>query len=235
MEYDEDGNIITKTQLEITNELYQNPVINYLIVPEDQEVPAGLDKEMIIIKQPKENTYTSSNAVIKTMDRLGLTDKIKAVGLDASRIGSDKVIKALEEETILPAGGIKDMDYRTIVTSGTDLTLLPATVLPAPVPLTDEETDTALTEEEIQALQTAADEQVTLLRTLQSRFTALGIPVMIDRSHDEKHAISKLEWLKVYGAVFGCYDEAEALFNKIVKARKLKPIEKDAEEGKENN
>ncbi|MBQ4045333.1 MAG: hypothetical protein II627_02700, partial [Lachnospiraceae bacterium] len=95
VEYDEDGNIITKTQLEITNELYQNPVINYLIVPEDQEVPAGLDKEMIIIKQPKENTYTSSNAVIKTMDRLGLTDRIKAVGLDASRIGSDKVIKAL--------------------------------------------------------------------------------------------------------------------------------------------
>lgn len=230
VEYDEDGNVITKTQMEITNELYQNPVINYLIVPEDVEVPAGLDKEMIIIKQPKENTFTSSNAVIKTMERLGLTDRIKTIGIDASRISSEDVVKAIEEEKILSAGTIDDMDYRTIVSSGTDLTLLPATVLPAAIPEMDEKTGKALTEEEIQTLQAGADEQVELLRTLQSRFTALGIPVMIDRSHDEEYAISKLEWLKVYGAIFGCYDEAEALFDKIVKARHLKPVEKDKEE-----
>ena len=41
--YDEDGKPIAKLQSEITQALYQNSTVHYLLVPEGIEVPAGLD------------------------------------------------------------------------------------------------------------------------------------------------------------------------------------------------
>ena len=41
-------------------ELYQNQIVKYLLVPEDVEIPVGLDKEMIVINLPAESVYTDS-------------------------------------------------------------------------------------------------------------------------------------------------------------------------------
>ena len=38
-------------------QLYMGNVIKYLIVPEDADVPAGLDKDVILIRKPVEKTY----------------------------------------------------------------------------------------------------------------------------------------------------------------------------------
>ncbi len=42
----------------------------------------------------------------------------------------------------------------------------------------------------------------------------LGIPVFIDRSSYETHPLGRTEWVKVYGALLGREEEAEAFFRK---------------------
>ena len=54
----------------------------YLIVPEDADVPAGLDKDVILIRKPVEKTYVDSANAAEAMDKLGLTDKISMIGSD---------------------------------------------------------------------------------------------------------------------------------------------------------
>ena len=41
-----------KDLTEKTKELYEGNVVKYLIVPKDVEIPAGLDKDMIVIQLP---------------------------------------------------------------------------------------------------------------------------------------------------------------------------------------
>lgn len=42
---------------ELAAELYKGNVVKYLLVPEDVEVPVGLDQDMIIVKMPADKTY----------------------------------------------------------------------------------------------------------------------------------------------------------------------------------
>ena len=48
--------------------LYLNKVIKYLIVPENVEIPAGLDKEVIVVRQPADHVYAGSNKTISLME-----------------------------------------------------------------------------------------------------------------------------------------------------------------------
>ena len=52
----------------------------------------------------------------------------------------------------------------------------------------------------------------TQLETLEKRFATLNIPVILDRSADEKTLQAKAEWAKVYAALYGADEQAEAAF-----------------------
>ncbi len=54
------------------------------------------------------------------------------------------------------------------------------------------------------------------------RLATLTIPMLVDRSADEKTDLAKAEWLKVYGVIFGCEDQANELFQQMVKAEENK-------------
>ena len=54
------------------------------------------------------------------------------------------------------------------------------------------------------------------LETAHTFYALLGIPMIVDRSEDEKDDLAKAEWIKVYGVIFGCEDQANALYNKAV-------------------
>ena len=47
--------------------LYKAKIVRYLIVPEDAEIPAGLDKEMIVIQKPKKSAYVGSEEVLEIL------------------------------------------------------------------------------------------------------------------------------------------------------------------------
>ena len=93
------------TATDTTEELYSGNVVKYLIVPENQEVPAGLDKDTIIVKQPLEKVYSASEAGKDILEQLKLQDFI-----------------ALE-------GDYTDMEFRDIIQKECDLVILPADVL----------------------------------------------------------------------------------------------------------
>ena len=63
------------------------------------------------------------------------------------------------------------------------------------------------------------------LEKLESRFTTLDVPVIVDRSAQEKDELAQAEWIKVYGVIYGCEDEANKVFDELVKKADKKESE----------
>ncbi len=161
VEYDEEGKPVAKSQSEITQALYQNHTVSYLLVPEDAEVPAGLDKEMILVSIPADKTWSASKTAARFMQALDCENMLNT---DAS-------------ESENPAAP----DFKSIVQNENNLAILPL-------------------------------QPQTQLETLEKRFATLNIPVILDRSADEKTLQAKAEWAKVYAALYGADEQAEAAF-----------------------
>lgn len=53
---------------------------------------------------------------------------------------------------------------------------------------------------------------------ISEKLTSYGIPVLIERSSYEQDPLGRMEWIKVYGAILGREDEAEALFDAEVQS-----------------
>lgn len=65
------------------------------------------------------------------------------------------------------------------------------------------------------------------------KLTSLGIPVVVDASSYESDPLGRLEWIKVYGALLGCYDEAKDFFdNKAASVEYLYTQEENREDKK---
>ena len=209
IEYDEDGKPIAKAQNEVTEELYNNNVVNYLIVPEKAEIPAGLEKDCVIISQPVKASYISADPILTDIIRLGHLDQVAGISMEVAEVKDKKLKKAIEKDEIQALGDREKPDYASIVKMKADFAVLPDTVLPAKI--TKKSTDDEKKESE---------EASAKLNIMQSRFAALGVPTIIDRSEDEKTNYATAEWIKVYGAVYGEEQKAEALFEEYTKKNK---------------
>ena len=53
---------------------------------------------------------------------------------------------------------------------------------------------------------------------VKEQLQMLGVPVLVERSSYEEDPLGRMEWIKVYGALLGDLDQAEALFDKEAKA-----------------
>lgn len=164
---DDDSDNVTEAAAatDTTEKLYSGNVVKYLIVPENQEVPAGLDKDTIIVKQPVEKVYSASEAGKDLLEQLELQNLI-----------------ALE-------GDYKEMEFRDIIRNACDFVILPAEILKD------------------------KDGEKILQETAQ-RLSLLDIPMIVDRSCDEKDARAKEEWVKAYGVLFDCSELAAELNSK---------------------
>lgn len=49
---------------------------------------------------------------------------------------------------------------------------------------------------------------------VKEKLEELGIPVLVERSSYEKHPLGRLEWIKLYGLIFGKEEEANLFFEK---------------------
>lgn len=242
--YNDEGEAVVQTQEEIIADLYKANVVKYLIVPEDSDVelPVGIEKEMIVIHLPVKHAYVDSEESLNTMDDLKLLKKIAAVGYDQDETDIEAVNKALEKEDMVYAGSADDLKFREIVKNKIDLAIVSSEILPGSetekavkegkdgkttkTDSTDKKTvDTTKKKDSKTANDVTGDsetEATSVLDDLADNFATLGIPLIIDRSADEKSELAKAEWLKVYGAVFGCSKKTDQLYNKAVKAVKSK-------------
>lgn len=242
--YNDEGEAVVQTQEEIIADLYKANVVKYLIVPEDSDVelPVGIEKEMIVIHLPVKHAYVDSEESLNTMDDLKLLKKIAAVGYDQDETDIEAVNKALEKEDMVYAGSADDLKFREIVKKKIDLAIVSSEILPGSetekavkegkdgkttkTDSTDKKTvDTTKKKDSKTVNDVTGDsetEATSVLDDLADNFATLGIPLIIDRSADEKSELAKAEWLKVYGAVFGCSKKTDQLYNKAVKAVKSK-------------
>ena len=248
--YNDEGEAVVQTQEEITADLYKAKVVKYLIVPEDSdaELPVGIEKEMIVVKLPIKHAYVDSEESVNTLETLKLLKKVKAVGFDKDETDIDAVNKGLEEDKMVYAGAADDLKFRELVKNKIDFAIVSSEVLPGSKTAEDakekgsdtdgkknsnsknqkkadvKDADDKSTDTDSKKTTDSSDEneEEAVLDQLADNFATLGIPMLIDRSADEESDLGKAEWLKVYGAFFGCSDKTDKLYDKAVKAAKSK-------------
>ncbi len=167
--------------------LYLNKVVKYLIVPENAEIPAGLDKEVIVVRQPTDHVYAGSNKTISLMEELGQLDKVTAVGVKKNKCKNETIKEKMAEKEVIYAGTSGKLNYKKLVKNKCNLALLSSSVLP-----------------EKRSSKKAAKKKMTAYRKMTEKMTLLQIPVIVDRAKDEKGKDAQKEWEKVYQVILGC-------------------------------
>lgn len=167
--------------------LYLNKVVKYLIVPENAEIPAGLDKEVIVVRQPADHVYAGSNKTISLMEELGQLDKVTTVGVKKNKCKNETIKEKMAEKEVDYAGTSGKLNYKKLVKSKCNLALLSSSVLP-----------------EKRSSKKAAKKKMTAYRKMTEKMTLLQIPVIVDRAKDEKGKDAQKEWEKVYQVILEC-------------------------------
>lgn len=214
------------SEQDLAAELYKGNVVKYLIVPEDVEVPVGLEQDMIIVKKPTDHTYAESDEILNMMKDLDLLDNVAAVGMKSkdctvSEIADKMKVKDGEKNAEVAHAGTADkLKLKNLVKSEVNLALFTGDILPG---AKSEETeveakdtdkkDSKDTEETL-----TLEEQTEQFEELTEKLATLGIPVLVDRSSEEKTELGKQEWIKVYGVLYGCEELTNEKFDAAVAA-----------------
>ena len=187
---DEADNDTIATTADAQAELYKGNVIKYLLVPENVEIPAGLEKEVIVINLPVESVYSGSDEIREIFKELKIEDLI------TSQVEEDK-----DNKDIVAAGDYKDLDLKALIKSKCDLVILPEDSIEAE----DVKDEKAQKEAKENFEQLAED------------LANLDVPVLVDRADYEETDNAKAEWIKIFGILFNCEKEANALFETMTK------------------
>ena len=190
-----------QSEQEDKSELYLNNIVKYLIVPEGVEIPVGLDKETIVIQQPTDKTYVASDVILDKLEQLGALKQVKAVASEEKDCTNEIIKNALKDKSVDSIGKYDEPDYKKLIKDECNLTVMDTEILPKE----DSETQETL------------EDQLNTMKEILSKYDTLNIPVFIDRSIDEEDELAQAEWLKVYGAIFGCEDKAEAIYAELTK------------------
>lgn len=215
------------SEQDLAAELYKGNVVKYLIVPEDVEVPVGLEQDMIIVKKPVDHTYAESDEILNTMKDLDLLDNVAAVGMKSkdctvSEIADKMKAKDGEKNAEVAYAGTADkLKLKNLVKSEVNLALFTGDILPRE----DSEENVAKDIDKI-ADKDSKDTKETLtveekteqFEELTEKLAMLGIPVFVDRSSEEKTELGKQEWTKVYGVLYGYEELTNEKFDAAVAA-----------------
>ena len=202
--------------------LYKQEVIRYLLVPEDKadQIPAGIDKSIIVIQLPMDKTYVASDVALEMIDKIGADKNVSAVSATADDCKIAAIKEFLGKGDIISAGTYDKADLKELVKNKCKLAIVPSDILTAKA----EDTGDDSTEDTADAEQTddaqSDENQIAAkypeMTAFAEKLAILKIPMILDRSKDEKDVLAKYEWSKVYGALFGCEKEASKLYEAAV-------------------
>ena len=189
--------------------LYKKDVLRYLLVPANAELPAGLEKEYLILTVPPKSLYLMDEEAEGTLEALNALELIKVLGVQTTE---NEVLKAgLADGSVLFGGSWDAPDYKMLVRAKTDLALASGKLLP----LSDEVLAERKQEKGADREELTAVEYRNRLYELADRFAVLDIPLLIDRSTDEKDALAQADWLRLYGVLLGQEKAAEEMIRKL--------------------
>ena len=215
------------SEQDLAAELYKGNVVKYLIVPEDVEVPVGLEQDMIIVKKPTDHTYAESDEILNMMKDLDLLDNIAAVGMKSkdctvSEIADKMKAKDGEKNAEVAYAGTADkLKLKNFVKSEVNLALFTGDILPREDSEENaaKDTDKIVDKDSKDTKETlTVEEKTEQFEELTEKLATLGIPVLVDRSSEEKTELGKQEWIKVYGVLYGCEELTNEKFDAAVAA-----------------
>lgn len=202
--------------------LYKQEVIRYLLVPEDKadQIPAGIDKSILVIQLPMDKTYVASDVALEMIDKIGADQNVSAVSVTADDCKIDAIKESLEKGDIISAGTYDNADLKELVKNKCKLAIVPSDILTAKAENTGDDSteDTADAEQtdDVQSDENQIAAKYPEMTAFAEKLAILKIPMILDRSKDEKDVLAKYEWSKVYGALFGCEKEASKLYEAAV-------------------
>lgn len=206
--------------------LYKQDVIRYLLVPEDKtdQIPAGIDKSIIVVQLPMDKTYVASDVALEMIDKIGADKNVTAVSTTADDCKIDAIKESLEKGDIISAGTYDKADLKELVKNKCKLAIVSSDILTAKTEDSTDENATDNTEDTAEAAETGEGqdsenqiaENYPVMTSFAEKLAILKIPMILDRSKDEKDVLAKYEWSKVYGALFGCEKEAAKLYEAAV-------------------
>ena len=187
---------------------YQGDILKYLLVPAGVELPAGLEKDYLIVSVPASNVYLMDETLAGTLDQLGALKNVSVLPEDCE---DAELYDMLETGEKLPGGTWEKPDYRTLIKEKVALGLIGTEPLPLSEQALAERKETVPEREELTAV-----EYRDRLTKLTDRFAVLDIPLVVDRSADEPEARGQAAWLKLYGILFGKQDAAGKLYDAAI-------------------
>lgn len=169
-----------------------------LVIPEGKEVPEGLDKEVIAIKQPLNNLLISSTPTTSLINSLGELDRIKLTTTEEKDWYIDDVKSALQNKKLAFIGSYKEPDYEQIIANQPQFAVFSTMLLSVP--------------------------------EVAEKLKELKVPYILDQASYEPHPMARVEWIKLYGALFNTEDKANEKFEEQCKyVESIKPNESKKE------
>lgn len=156
----------------------------YLLVPENQDIPYNLPENMTVLKQPFDKTYLVSTSVMDLLDKNGVLDNVRLSGTKEVDWYIDSAKNAMANGEILYAGKYSAPDYELILSEGCNLAIENTMIYHNP--------------------------------EAKEKLEELGIPVLVEKSSYETHPLGRLEWIKLYGYLYGAEDTANEYFSKQI-------------------
>lgn len=94
-----------------------------LVVPEDKEIPAGLEDDVIILQRPVENLYLVASAAMDMFDQLDAIDAVTLSGQKEDGWHIEAARAAMENGSMLYAGKYNQPDYELIMSKNCSLAI----------------------------------------------------------------------------------------------------------------
>ncbi len=95
----------------------------YLVVPEGETAPEGLDAGIVVISQPLKNIYLAATAVMAEFVSIDALDAIRMSSIKAEDWTFDEPKEAMEKGDIVYAGKYSEPDYELMLEEGCDLAI----------------------------------------------------------------------------------------------------------------
>lgn len=88
---------------------------DFLVVPEDDQVPGGLDDGITVLRQPLDRIYLAATSAMSLFDAVDALDHIRLTGTRASGWYIDAAVEALNSGAMLFSGKYSEPDYELMI------------------------------------------------------------------------------------------------------------------------
>mgnify|MGYP000958859527 CR=1 FL=1 len=95
----------------------------YLLVPEGETVPVGLDTNITVLQQPFQNLYVAASSAMDLFDGIGALEQVRMTSTTEKNWSLPHIQAALEQGTMLYVGKYSAPDYETILSQGCNLAI----------------------------------------------------------------------------------------------------------------